>query len=63
MCEYIVCAFKNVNSDKVPTQRINLYGCPEKTFLKSRSRIYSFGKRGKTNANLAQVSILDKNGA
>ncbi|NLM10494.1 MAG: hypothetical protein GX213_06925 [Clostridiaceae bacterium] len=58
--EYIVCAFKNVNSDKVPTQRINLYGCPEKTFFeKAEVEYILFGKKEeKANANLAQVSIF-----
>lgn len=58
--EYIICAFKNANIDKVPTQRINLYGGPAKTFFdKAEVEYILFGKKKeKANANLAQASIF-----
>lgn len=58
--EYIIGAFNNSNTDKVPTQRINLYGGPSKTFYeKAEVEYILFGfKKEKTNADLAQMSIF-----
>lgn len=58
--EYIVCAFKNSNIDKVSTPRINIHGGPAKTFFeKAEVEYIIFGrKKEKANADLAQVSIF-----
>ena len=58
--EYIICAFKNANIDKVPTQSINIYGGPAKTFFeKAEVEYILFGKKKeKANASLTQMSIF-----
>lgn len=58
--EYIICAFKNANIDKVPTPRINLYGGPSRTFFeKAEVEYILFGmKKEKANANLTQMSLF-----
>jgi len=58
--EYIIGAFKNANIDKIPVSRINTYGFPAETFFEKAEVEYIIfgGKKEKTNARLAQLSIF-----